>query len=102
MLGSSRSLAKNGFAVLTTPWSQQVVLDVAVPAKIKSVSATLNPFTTSPVKLGIVSMFWDVNATLLQSPTNVPPTQYFTIVLLVPVLSNTVTTSGSGTSLGQL
>ena len=28
------------------------------------------------------------------SPTSVPPTQYLTIVLLVPVLSSTVTTCG--------
>ena len=92
---SSESLARNWPAVLTTPCeSTSDCVEVAVPAKIKSVSATLNPLTTSPVKLGIVSMFCGVNATLLQSPTNVPPIQYFTMVLLVPVLSNTVTTSG--------
>ena len=95
LVESSESLAKNCAAVLTIPCestSDSVLL--AVPAKIKSVSTTLNPFTTFPVKFGIVSMFCGIKAILLQSPTKVPPTQYFTIVLLVPVLSSTVATCG--------
>ena len=95
LVESSESLARNCPAVLITPEeSTRDCVLVAVPAKTKSESTTLNPFCTFPVKLGIVSMFCGSNEILLQSPTSVPPTQYFIIVLLVPVASSTVTTCG--------
>ena len=94
-VASSESLARNCAAVLEILLlSTSADVLAAVPANTKSASTVLNPLTTSPTKLGIVSTFCGVNAILLHSPTNVPPTQYFTIVLLVPVLSSTVITSG--------
>ena len=94
-VASSESLARNCAAVLDTLLlSTSADVFDAVPAKIKSASTTLNPLTTLPVNPGIVSTFCGINATLLHKPTNDPPIHYFTIVLLVPVWSSTVITSG--------
>ena len=57
-VASSESLARNCAAVLATLLlSTSADVLCAVPAKTKSESTTLNPFTTFPVKLGIVSTF---------------------------------------------